>query len=81
MDEYIKRSDADLAVSCSKSITGARLRINAIPAADVRPVKRGRWTLNRDGSGTCSECGRKQNGCWDLDDWDNFCHFCGADMR
>ena len=51
------------------------------PAADVRPVKRGKWTLNKDGSGTCSECGFVQNSCWDLDNWDNFCHHCGADMR
>ena len=55
--------------------------VKSIPAADVRPVVRGKWTLNKDGSGTCSECGRKQSGCWDLDNWDNFCHFCGADMR
>lgn len=54
---------------------------NEIPAADVRPVRRGKWTLNKDGSGTCSECGRTQKNCWDLDNWDNFCHFCGADMR
>ena len=52
-----------------------------LPAADVRPVVRGTWTLNKDGSGTCSECGFVQNSCWDLDDWDNFCHHCGADMR
>lgn len=44
-------------------------------------VKHGHWKLNRDGSGTCSECGRRQNSCWDLDNYDNFCHFCGADMR
>ena len=55
--------------------------LNSIPAADVRPVVRGKWTLNKDGSGTCSECGRTQKNCWDLDNWDNFCHFCGADMR
>jgi len=55
--------------------------ISAIPAADVRPVVRGKWTLNKDGSGTCSECGFIQNSCWDLDNWDNFCHHCGADMR
>lgn len=55
--------------------------IEAIPDADVRPVVRGKWTLNKDGSGTCSECGFVQNSCWDLDNWDNFCHHCGADMR
>ncbi len=42
---------------------------------------RGKWILNKDGSGTCSECGFVQNSCWDLDNWDNFCHHCGADMR
>lgn len=55
--------------------------MSATPPADVRPVVRGKWTLNKDGSGTCSECGRTQKNCWDLDNWDNFCHFCGADMR
>lgn len=54
---------------------------SSIPSADVKPVIRGTWTLNKDGSGTCSECGRTQSNCWDLDNWDNFCHFCGADMR
>ena len=43
--------------------------------------KKGHWKLNKNGSGTCSECGRPQYNCWDLDGWDNFCHFCGADMR
>ena len=56
-------------------------RILSIPAADVQPVVRGRWTLNKDGSGVCSECGFVQSNCWDLDGWDNFCHHCGADMR
>lgn len=56
-------------------------RINKIPAADVALVRRGKWTLNKDGSGTCSECGRRQEACWDLDGWDNFCHHCGCDMR
>ena len=55
--------------------------VEEYPAADVRPVVRGKWTLNKDGSGTCSECGFVQNSCWDLDNWDNFCHHCGADMR
>lgn len=43
--------------------------------------KTGKWTLNRDGSATCSECGFVQLNAWDLDSWDNFCHHCGADMR
>ena len=51
------------------------------PAEDVRPVIHSRWILNKDGSGTCKNCGHVQYYCWDLDNWDNFCHFCGADMK
>ena len=47
----------------------------------VAKRKRGKWMLNEDGSGTCSECGFVQKNCWDLDNWDNFCHHCGCDMR
>lgn len=46
---------------------------------DIR--KRGKWTLNKDGSAICSRCGRIQFNAWDMDNTDNFCHFCGADMR
>ena len=45
----------------------------------LRP--KGRWTLNRDGSGTCSECHRTRTDVWDMDNWDNYCSHCGADMR
>lgn len=69
------------AVGFQQGITFALSDVAAIPAADVAPVVRGKWTLNKDGSGTCSECGFVQNSCWDLDNWDNFCHHCGADMR
>ena len=44
-------------------------------------MKRGKWTLNHDGSGTCSECGITQSAIWDCDSWQNFCGHCGADMR
>ena len=81
MAEYIEREAALFAQNKSMNLAEMRKRLERIPAADVRPVRRGKWTLNKDGSGTCSECGRKQLGCWDLDNWDNFCHFCGADMR
>ena len=45
----------------------------------LRP--KGKWRLNKDGSGTCSECHRIRNDVWDMDNWDNFCSHCGADMR
>lgn len=48
---------------------------------DANTVQHAHWILNKDGSGTCSECGHKQMNCWDMDNQDNFCHFCGADMK
>ena len=95
MAEYIKRMDTFSDEMCEGIDCGVCPFYNkagendcqvvaflrSIPAADVRPVVRGKWTLNKDGSGTCSECGFVQNSCWDLDNWDNFCHHCGADMR
>jgi hypothetical protein len=59
---------------------------NEIPAADVRPVRRGWWIGTHDGfyySYSCSECGyealykenTKDQVCSD------FCPNCGADMR
>jgi len=52
-----------------------------IPAADVRPVKRGKWDMYQDGSGVCSVCGEAQFQHWDDGKPDKFCHNCGADMR
>ncbi len=55
--------------------------IEKLPRADVKPVVHGEWILREDGSAVCSKCHRVQHNCWDLDNWDNFCHHCGADMR
>ena len=58
-------------------------RLNAIPAADVRPVVRGRWEWDvLDGTPgyrpvvlCCSNCHRVSFSGWD------FCPNCGADMQ
>lgn len=51
--------------------------IDFIPAADVRPVVRGRWE-NFKGKPKCSHC----KAVWTEDYFDhNFCPRCGADMR
>ena len=53
--------------------------LNAIPAADVRPVERGNWTrfdyvpVGHDYE--CSKCGYMN------DMMSNYCPNCGADMR
>jgi hypothetical protein len=43
--------------------------------------RKGTWTFNRDGSGTCSECHFTQRGVYDQDHHQHFCGVCGADMR
>lgn len=50
-------------------------------SAYVVEVKRGRWTLHDDGSGTCDQCHFTQKHIWDDDGWQNYCGVCGADMR
>lgn len=58
---------------------GARQLIEEPPAADVRPVIRGRWIFDRGDLATCSNCGSEilkrdvRN--------HKLCHYCGADMR
>lgn len=57
--------------------------IESIPAADVRPVVRGKWTMHSDYPDRliCSECGTQ----FDVWHWEAtqmyFCPHCGADMR
>ena len=56
--------------------------IDAIPAADVRPVVRGQWSrvyddFMKSNYDTCSCCGKEYFGAYGF----NFCPNCGADMR
>ena len=51
------------------------------PTIEARPVVKGEWVLNKDGSGTCNQCGRTQKSVWDHDGWQNFCGHCGAEMQ
>ena len=56
--------------------------VEEIPTIDPESLRpKGRWRLNKDGSGTCSECHRTRNDVWDMDNWDNFCSHCGAKME
>ena len=52
-------------------------KIKSIPAADVAPVRRGRW-IEEDGIQICSECGEEH-------EWEDYrapyCDTCGAKMN
>lgn len=81
MDEYIER-EAAIKAACGAvwfggggpSVTAA---INQIPAADVAPVRHGRWLKNtrfKQNPWKCSECG------FDPKFRFNFCPNCGVKM-
>lgn len=82
MGDYIERQSVVYAVRDHFCDSARTLEaIDAIPAADVRPVVRGRWIEKPYLLGTtnvCSVCGENYgmpHGKY------NFCPNCGADMR
>ena len=81
MDEYIKREEAIEAVkhAWAKGLEPSQY-IEIIPAADVAPVRHGRWETNSDrpDSLICSicKCGFDM---WKHDPH-NYCPHCGAKM-
>lgn len=48
--------------------------IKGMKAADVAPVRHGRWIKHEDGVFTCSECGNAES------NESYFCRYCGAKM-
>jgi len=86
MAEYIEREavNALIEAECSPKVAAfLNHAIDNIPAADVRPVVRGRWEWDvLDGTPgyrpvvlCCSNCHRVSFSGWD------YCPNCGADMR
>lgn len=51
--------------------------IDRVPAADVEPVRHGRWEDAGDGYVVCSECGEEHS--W-IDYRASYCENCGAKM-
>lgn len=80
MTDYIERKaafDAAQEHFCDSARTLEA--IEPLPAADVRPVVRGRWRwVGQDRWNDCYEC--SQCGKMNTDN-SNFCPNCGADMR
>lgn len=88
MAEYIEREAAIEAAKKSHLYFDIKPIINSIPAADVRPVVRGKW-IDRDDKyygwnmWACSACGEEfvlTEGTPDMNEY-HFCPTCGADMR
>lgn len=102
MDDYISREEVidslqDWKDHCMTDAEEWHIRqvigdVKSIPAADVQPVRHGRWVTREvlvnpiDGIWRtlveCSECGGEafKHEVYGYQR-DNFCHLCGADMR
>ena len=83
--EYIEREAAMNALKQNTTHFGERIRavdaIQALPAADVREVKRGRWeNVEPNFMAKCSNCRRYYISRDEKYDF-HFCPSCGADMR
>ena len=81
MDEYIKREEAmNIAFKSPFFSDSLMEEIMAIPAADVAPVKHGRWKCNKP----CPVCGGDRFEGLDADIWADwappYCPNCGAKM-
>ena len=83
MDEYISRHEAIRAVQLSYgNYEATRKAIFELPAADVAPVRNGRWTMSSDRPDTiiCSCCDNAFD-VWKADiKRHNYCPNCGARM-
>ena len=79
MAEYIEREKIwpALNAACVPYNRATKKAIKSIPAANVRPVVRGKWEYISFMTVKCSNC---QETFQELAG-DNFCPNCGADMR
>ena len=61
MDEYIKREaalrEAESRIMWGASATAVYESIRDVPAADVVPVRHGRWEVSEFGYLVCTNCG------------------------
>ena len=79
MSDYISREEAmEIVKRTSGDYAAAFSEIRKLPAADVEPVRHGRW----DEDQRCSECGTPApQAYWEPDCWKSlYCPECGAKM-
>jgi rubredoxin len=81
MNEYISR-EAVINITAETGAWETQNRVRELPAADVQPIKHGRWVVDEHGYLRCDNCGevclRNDIGIY-VKSW--YCPECGADMR
>ena len=76
MAEYIEREALRDALYDADAITMNGVKIlNQFPAADVAPVRHGKWLHRKNGVAYCSECEIDA-----VEDGTEYCPNCGAKM-
>ena len=83
MTDYIKREEAmEIVKRTSGDYASAFAELRKLPAADVAPVRHGRWALNKKyGDYECSECGQGDVKAMDFTNLKmRYCPHCGARM-
>ena len=79
MAEYIDREAALMKLMQDGCSAKNLQSISDMPAADVAPVRHGRWIYKGDSDmWVCSRCGRSVNA--DPEGIDLYCYHCGAKM-
>ena len=79
MAEYIDREVALMKLMQDGCSAKNLQSISDMPAADVAPVRHGRWIYKGDSDmWVCSRCGRSVNA--DPEGIDLYCYHCGAKM-
>lgn len=85
-----KYIECEAAIKCctfGRTSLGLVDELRRLPAADVRPVVRGKWTdkrtIEHDGEWYCTACGKEITIYMGADRKDRYayCPNCGADMR
>ena len=82
MAEYIDREEyCEEHCRCNNEYCDKKsCQIWKAPAADVAPVRHGRWKLLVSGNGVCSVCHFTTVHVWDFDSSLSYCPHCGAMM-
>ena len=90
MDEYIEKGAAITAIMSEPPDAHYPHwyadKIKSIPAADVEPVRHGRWIMGTGENGLqtgyrkCSRCGEIVKYGYSFYGVHNFCNYCGAKM-
>ncbi len=78
MSEYIERIAAIRCCIFGRTSLGLIGELRRLPAADVVPVRHGRWIKNDNGTWSCERCHS-----WIPDEqhyYARFCLYCGAKM-